>query len=191
MKRRWMIPLMLVLAAGIAGFGLTREKAQEVQKINAGSGEVRNIGSRARELNPLREDAYQGLSETVKEYYEKAGSDKEGFVEAYDNIQVYTKLGEYTGTYVAFVRYDMKIKDIYTKVPGLETLYIKKNGTGSEYEVKKGSETEGLAEYVALLGSHDDVKALFEDTNTAYETAVNSDALLREALLDLKNAYEG
>lgn len=38
----------------------------------------------------------------------------------YDHFKIYTKSGKYKDTYVAFVRYDMKIKDIYTEVPDLE-----------------------------------------------------------------------
>lgn len=189
MKKIWLVPLALVFVAGIAGFGFTREKAQEVQRINAKSERVENIGSRTKSLNPLREEAYPGLSEAVREYYAGAGQ-KNGFAESYDNIRVYTKVGRYTGSYVAFVRYDMKIKDIYTKVPGLGTLYIERDGTSGAYEIKGESESKELAEYVSFLSSHDDVKKLLEETNTAYEAAVNSDALLRESLLDLKNAYE-
>ena len=189
MKKRWLVPLALVLIAGIAGFGLTREKAQEVQRINAKSDRVENIGSRTKSLNPLREEAYPGLSEIVRDYYASAGKEN-SFAESYDDIRVYTKVGQYTGSYVAFVRYDMKIKDIYTKVPGLGTLYIERDRTSGEYEIKSGPGGKELTEYVSFLSTHDDVRELLEETNTAYETAVDSDALLRESLLDLKKAYE-
>ena len=189
MKKRWLVPLALVLIAGIAGFGLTREKAQEVQRINAKSDRVENIGSRTKSLNPLREEAYPGLSEIVRDYYASAGKEN-SFAESYDDIRVYTKVGQYTGSYVAFVRYDMKIKDIYKKVPGLGTLYIERDRTSGEYEIKSEPGGKELTEYVSFLSTHDDVRELLEETNTAYETAVDSDALLRESLLDLKKAYE-
>ena len=48
----------------------------------------------------------------------------------YDHFKIYTKSGKYKDTYVAFVRYDMKIKDIYTEVPGLGTLYVKNGFSG-------------------------------------------------------------
>ncbi len=189
MKKRWLVPLALVFIAGIAGFGLTKEKAQEVQRINAKSERIENIGSRTKSLNPLREEAYPGLSETVRQYYAGAGRENR-FAESYDDIRVYTKVGQYTGSYVAFVRYDMKIKDIYTKVPGLGTLYIERDRTSGEYEIKSEPGGKELEEYVSFLSTHDDVRELLEETSTAYETAVDSDALLRESLLDLKKAYE-
>ena len=135
MKKRWLVPLLFVITAGVVGFGFTEEKAQKVQKMNYKYQTVRavNPGSRAAALNPLRKDAYPELSQTVKEYYKKLGNDRD-FIEAYDNIRVYTKVGKYTGSYVVFARYKMKVKDIYTKIPGLGTLYIEKDGTSGEYE---------------------------------------------------------
>lgn len=192
MKKRWLVPLLFVITAGVVGFGFTEEKAQKVQKMNYKYQTVRavNPGSRAAALNPLRKDAYPELSQTVKEYYKKLGNDRD-FIEAYDNIRVYTKVGRYTGSYVVFARYKMKVKDIYTKIPGLGTLYIEKDGTSGEYEIKSGIEDDELKEYVTLVSAHKDVQALLKKTNKEYKKAVDSDALLKEALLDLKNAYEG
>ncbi len=189
MKKRWFVPLLFVVALGIVGFGLTGEKAQEVQKMNEASERVVNTGCDTAELNPLLKEAYPGISRMIRRNYSDAGKGS-GFVESYDNLRVYTKRGRYAGSYVVFVRYDMKIKDIYTKVPGLGTLYVERSGTGSDYEIKEAAGEEGLQEYVALLSSHEDVQALFEETNAEFEKAVESDALLKEALVDLQDAYE-
>lgn len=189
MKKRWFVPLLFVVALGVVGFGLTGEKAQEVQKMNETSVRVVNTGCDTAELNPLLKEAYPGISRMIRQNYSDAGKGS-GFVESYDNLRVYTKRGRYVGSYVVFVRYDMKIKDIYTKVPGLGTLYVERSRTGSGYEIKEAAEEEGLQEYVALISSHKDVQALFEETNAEYERAVESDALLKEALLDLRDAYE-
>ena len=89
-------------------------------------------------------------------------------MEGYENLNVYTKLGKYQDTYVAFVRYDMKIRDVYTGVPGLGTLYVTEDEDG-KCQVETQVEEDEI---------HDLVQA------------VQSDALLKEALLDLKQAYE-
>lgn len=188
MKKTWLIPLLLAALAGIVGFGLTGEKAQKVQKINRGSVGTMNPGCKEEALNPLRKDAYPLVSRTVREYYRELG-DARNFIEGYEDVQVYTKSGKYTGSYVVFVKYGMKIKDIYTKVPGLGTLYIEKNGTSGAYEIKSEL-TEEMKSYVALVSAHEDVQALLSETNEEYEAALQSDALLAEELLDLKNAYE-
>ena len=83
----------------------------------------------------------------------------------------------------------MKIKDIYTKVPGLGTVYVAKDAE-SEYQVSASPEDEEINAFIQEIAQHEDVQALLEETQTAYHEAVQSDALLQEALTDLKNAYE-
>ena len=104
-------------------------------------------------------------------------------------MQVYTKLGKYKDTYVAFVRYDMKIRDIYTEVPGLSTVYVTKDENGI-CQVSAKAEDDEVASYIQMIAQHEDVQALISETQQAYQEAVQSDALLQEALSDLKDAYE-
>lgn len=131
---------------------------------------------------------YPEVSGAVEEYFEKAAGESK-FVEAYEGIESHIKLGRYKDTYVVFVRYDMKIKDIYTKVPGLGTLYVDKKKDGS-YRVGTEVKEAEIRTCIEELAQHTDVQQLFADTQSAYHAAVQSDALLQEALMDLKNAYE-
>lgn len=187
MRKKCIVSWLLAFVVVVVGFGLTGEKAQEVQKINAQTIEVGNIGCEVMELNPLLEEQNPELSQVVKEYYATLRKDS-GFVEYYDNVRVYTKRGRTLGTYVAFVTYEMKIKDIYTKVPGLGTLYVTKED--GEYQIEMDRHSPEVKQCVVVLSTHEDVQALLSEVNTKYEQAVNSDALLREVLTDLKNAYE-
>ena len=41
------------------------------------------------------------------------------------------------------------------------------------------------------MAAHEDVQVMMEESRKEYQKAVQSDALLREALSDLKQAYEG
>ena len=140
---------VLVLVIGVAGFSLTNEKARKAQKTNSEDLKTENRGCSSMELNPLRMDEYPEITGVVDKYYQSLG-DKASFVEAYDNIKVYTKLGKYKDTYVAFVRYEMKIKDIYTKVPGLGTVYVCKDKDGG-YQVSAAVEEEDVKSYICLL----------------------------------------
>lgn len=90
---------------------------------------------------------------------------------------------------MVFARYDMKIKDIYTKVPGLGTLYIDVN-EAEEYQVNTAVEDEKVKDYIQVIAQHEDVQALMEETQVTYREALRSDALLLEALADLESAYE-
>lgn len=184
-----MAVMVLVLALGVVGFSLTEEKAQKAQKTSLQDTKTENKGYDKIEINPLRLNEYPEVTEVVTSYYARLGENAD-FVESYDNIQVYTKLGKYRGSYVAFVRYEMKIKDIYTKVPGLGTLYVEKNKESGKYHVSQSVEDKEIKESVKEVAGQDDVKQLMEETSAQYQKAVESDALLREALADLKNAYE-
>ena len=171
----------LVLLVGILGFGLTKEKEKKVQKteqfVSSQKVVLVNGGCENMQTNPLKEETDEQMIKAVKDYYTEKKADTE-FVEMYDHFKIYTKSGKYKDTYVAFVRYDMKIKDIYTEVPGLGTLYVKKDSQGN-YQIT-----------INRIAEHEDVQALMNQTHESYQKAVGSDALLKEALDDLKDAYE-
>lgn len=181
--------MLLVLALGVVGFNLTEEKVQKAQKTNSQDAKAENKGYDSMETNPLRLEEYPEVTDVVKSYYARLAENSD-FVESYDNVQVYTKLGKYKDSYVAFVKYDMKIKDIYTGVPGLGTLYVEKNKESGKYHVSQTVEDDELKSSVEEVAGQDDVDKLLADTTSQYHSAVESDALLREALADLKNAYE-
>ncbi len=175
-----------VAAAGAAGSGLTKAKVQKAQKTISDHLYTENHRSGFAQLNPLRMEEYPEIA--VKDYYSQQ-EEETGFIESYDDLCIYTKEGKYLGTYVAFARYDMKIKDVYTRVPGLSTLYIvedKENG----YRVSASVEDEKVKSHIQKIAAHEDVQALMAETQDAYQKAVRSDALLKEALADLENAYK-
>ena len=189
MKKRWIVPLCLALVAGVTGLLSTTEETQKVQKISAAEPRMDNLGCETMELNPLHEEEDPNILKTVEDYYGEQ-KEKSDFIESYDNVHVYTKLGKYRGSYVAFVKYEMKIKDIYTKVPGLGTLYLIPDETGEGFKVDAEAKKNQTRDYVARISTHEDVQALLQEAGREYTEAVQSDALLQEALLDLKNAYE-
>lgn len=147
-----------------------------------------NEGCLVMDANPLQETKDENIRQTVEEYY-RTLAEHADFVECYNNLCIYTKLGKYRGTYIAFVRYDMKIRDIYTEVPGLGTLYLEQGQSGT-YQVVAKTDDKEIQEYVDQIVVHEDVQALMSQIQTDYANAAASDAMLAEALDDLKEAYE-
>ena len=193
--KRWgfiLILFLLVLIVGVLGFGLTGEKEKKVQKtehfVSSEKVVLVNGGCENMQTNPLKEETNEQMIKKVEDYYTEKKADTE-FVEMYDHFKIYTKSGKYKDTYVAFVRYDMKIKDIYTEVPGLGTLYVKKDSQGN-YQITQQVKKKEIREYINRIAEHEDVQALMNQTHESYQKAVGSDALLKEALNDLKDAYE-
>lgn len=189
MKARWIMScIVLFFLVTAAGFILTEDKTQ-----TAASEKVivleENEGYQDMESNPLMTNTEPEVETAVKKYYSELAEDA-GFVEDYHNIQIYTKKGRYEDSFVVFVRYDMKIKDIYTEVPGLGTLYVGKDSEIGEYIVDPRPEEKDIQECVSTLASHDDIESLMSQIQTDYANAVASDALLEEALQDLEEAYE-
>ena len=178
----------LVLAVGAGGWILTKDKSQKAQKISLKEQKKENEGWENMADNPLLKGEYPQVTRAVEAYYSALG-DETIFVEGYENLNVYTKLGKYQDTYVAFVRYDMKIRDVYTGVPGLGTLYVTEDEDG-KCQVGTQVEEDEIHDLVEAVTGHEDVQALLTETQNAYRQAVQSDALLKEALLDLKQAYE-
>ena len=187
-----LVLFLLVLLVGILGFGLTKEKEKKVQKteqfVSSQKVVLVNGGCENMQTNPLKEETDEQMIKAVKDYYTEKKADTE-FVEMYDHFKIYTKSGKYKDTYVAFVRYDMKIKDIYTEVPGLGTLYVKKDSQGN-YQITQQVKKKEIREYINRIAEHEDVQALMNQTHESYQKGVGSDALLKEALDDLKDAYE-
>ena len=81
-------------------------------------------------------------------------------------------------------------KDIYTVVPGLGTLYVVKDGTSGTYQIHTEELDDRTEDYIETVAVHKDVQVMMEESRKEYQKAVQSDALLREALSDLKQAYE-
>ena len=121
--------LVCFMTAGVTVF-LTKEKKDEVKEVSAVVTEEPkvNTGYAAMETNPLLENRDEKLADAVEAYYQEFR--KEAYAEAYDGIAIYTKDGKAKGSRILYVRYNMKIRGIYTEVPGLETLYAVKDKDG-------------------------------------------------------------
>lgn len=187
--------VLLAVTAVAAGAVYRGEKAardREEQTVPVQSEDVQteNKGWREAESNPLREETDSEITEAVRRYYEERTA-QSPFAEGYENLKTYTKRGKYKDTYLAFVRYDMKIKDIYTMAPGLEILYIEPDEETGELCVEEELPDEGTRDAAQLLASQEDAGQLMAEVQAAYDQAVASDAILAEALADLEAASAG
>ena len=187
--------VLLAVTAVAAGAVYRGEKAardRKAQAVSVQSEDVQteNKGWREAESNPLREETDSEITEAVRRYYEERTA-QSPFAEGYENLKTYTKRGKYKDTYLAFVRYDMKIKDIYTMAPGLEILYIEPEEETGELCVEEELPDEGTRDAAQLLASQEDAGQLMAEVQAAYDQAVASDAILAEALADLEAASAG
>ena len=190
---------LLAVAAAAAGAVYGGDKAaqdsardRKAQAVSVQSEDVQteNKGWQEAESNPLTEETDSQITEAVRRYYEERTA-QSPFAEGYENLRIYTKRGKYRDTYLAIVRYDMKIKDIYTMVPGLETLYIGEDKETGKPCVEEELPDEDTKDAAQLLASQEDAARLMDQVQAAYDQAVASDAILAEALADLEAASTG
>ena len=175
--------LFLLIAAMATTFFLTND--EKPQAVSAPVLPV-NAEYNAMETNPLTLNLDQDVTNAVKKYYERQKENSD-YAEHYANLNVYMKKGKLKDTYVVFARYDMKIKDIYTPVPGLGTLYADKDKKGN-IRIDAQTDNENIQQVISALTAHKDVASLFTQVQEAYTQAVQSDAILAEAVGDLQQA---
>nr|WP_303182383.1 hypothetical protein [Lachnoclostridium phocaeense] len=179
------------VAAGTLYAGEKSAKDDKAQAVSVQNEDVQTVNEGWQEAkdNPLREETDSGITKAVRKYYEERTA-QSPFAEGYENLKTYTKRGKYKDTYLAFVRYDMKIKDIYTMAPGLEILYIEPDEETGELCVGEEMPDQETREAAQLLASQEDAGQLMTEVQAAYDGAVASDAILAEALSDLEEASE-
>ena len=105
---------------------------------------------------------------------------KKVFIEAYNNINVYSKDCPKKGCYLVFVEYDIKFKNEDTFVPGLETHYVKTTKEGGLYIYKGDEIEEKVQDFITAERESEEVKQLLEDVNNRYVDALASSPTLLE-----------
>lgn len=182
---------LLVVVLVAAGFNLTKEKARSkatqdtAAEMREDTLEKENKGWELITQNPLKKNTDSTIDQKIRDYYAQKKNEN-GFAEGYNNIEIYLKKAKYEDCYVAFVEYTMKIKDIYTEVPGMETLYLQKEKGG--WQIVSGTSDDQITQEAKKVASHNDVQQLMANVEQDYADAVASDAMLAEVLADLEQA---
>lgn len=115
---------------------------------------------------------------------------KNSYVEGYNNITTYSRPGLTEGSYVAYVCYDGKVRDIDTMVPSLIAFYLMSDESGSLYIV----DTEGDAQVEAFLNQSqqtEDVQQLISSVQQNLQSARGSDPALNEFMEEQEKNQQG
>lgn len=114
---------------------------------------------------------------------------KSNYIESFENLNVLSKDGPVANSYVAFVYYEIKFKDIQTMAPGLTTLYICMNDQGV-LQINDGELAEDVTEFIKNMASAEDVKAIFDRVEVKYGEATDADAQLKQFMESLPATLE-
>lgn len=155
------------------------------------------------EENPLMDEKYPEISDVVKNYLEayliedpqqrleilaqyvdNMGDISEGdvsqreYVQSYSDIECYTKEGPYENTYVVYAYYHMELKNIATRVPSIDRLYVIRDSVTGNVYIHNGV-SQDIKEYMDDVTKDEDVQELINDTNEELKGALESDAQLK------------
>lgn len=156
------------------------------------------------EVNALVKEYYQAMADGDKEKIKKirTGLDdkeqikiekKSEFVENYPSIICYTKKGPEENSYLVYVHYEVKLKDFETFIPGLNALYVCKNGEGSYY-INGDTQSDEVINYCEVISAQDDVVDLINTVQVRYnEVKAENEELSKflDELPDLLTAKVG
>lgn len=129
-------------------------------------------------LNQLVSD----MSEDEKKLIER----KNQYVEGYENVKSYVKLGPIEDSYLVFATYGMKFSGLDVAVPGLETLYVRTDGTGKLYIYKGKIEAE-VSSYVSDAVQSKDAVKIINQVNDDYLNTLADN----EDVLEFVEKFEG
>lgn len=152
------------------------------------------------EVNALMEKYYQAAASgdidtinTLKDYSDQAEllriQEKSKYLESYDDINCYTKPGPEADSYVVYVTYYAKFRDIEQKVTGLNTYIVCKKDDGSYY-IHDCSEDESMKEYRTNVTKQDDVVDLFNRVQVEYNEAGTENEELAAFLTELSESLK-
>ena len=114
---------------------------------------------------------------------------KSNYIESFENLNVLSKDGPVENSYVAFVYYEIKFKDIQTLAPGLTTLYICRNEAGN-LQIYDGELADDVTEFIKNIAAAEDVKEIFDRVEVKYSEATDADQQLKDFMVSLPKTLE-
>ncbi|MBE5848081.1 MAG: hypothetical protein E7300_10435 [Lachnospiraceae bacterium] len=146
------------------------------------------------EVNALMEKYYAALADgdtetlaSLKNYLsdtERIRVEKKSqYIEKYENIVCYTKVGLEENSYLVYAYNEAKFNGIDTPAPALNTFVVKQNEQGSFY-IYEGDLDDNTFNYLQELSAQDDVTHLCNTVQAKYNDAIASDEKLSKFMDD-------
>jgi len=159
----------------------------------------------------LEEDAYPELNDLINRYYTAMAAgdidtikslnnnvddtetiriqETSKYVESYESIKVYSKVGPSAGTYLAYVSSMLKFTDYEEPVPGMKAFYVCTDENGTLY-INDGEESDSVTNYIREASLQDDVKELNNTIAVAYNDMLAENEDLTVFLVDLTETID-
>lgn len=175
-----------VLVLGMLGFILTKDSGITDQTSEETMLELKTNQKASKDT--IEKSDNTKITTVVNQYY-KQKAEEQQFAESYQDVTVYIAQATEQDDYIAYVTYQMQIKDVETLLPGMETLYLKP-AVGDTYEIVDVASDQALQDEIDNLSQDEEVQALIQSVEDGYQTAKEKDPVLAAALADLQKAYQ-
>ncbi|MBR1892809.1 MAG: SH3 domain-containing protein, partial [Lachnospiraceae bacterium] len=134
-------------------------------------------------------DTLSSLGETLSDDDKAKKTVRASYTEDYENMSCYTVDGPEENTYIVFVYYEIKFKNIDTLAPGLSTFYLVKDG--SSYRLKSiASLPDNEKDYITNIAGGNEVQSLLEAVDTLYQKNTESDPTLAAFMTSLQTKID-
>ena len=208
--------LFVVLVIVLAVFSIHRkDDGGKDKEATVAEEEVDTLGTEpipVPENAKLEQNAYEEINSFFNEYYTAVAEGdtdkmaemgntldeedkakiqvKAGYTEDYENMSCYTKPGPESDSYIVFVYYEIKYKNIDSLAPGLSTFYLCTNSDGSYYLKDIGSLPQNMKDYITEIANQSDVQNLLAEVDKLYATNTESDPTLAAFMDSLQTKSE-
>ena len=192
--------LLLVIILAFFSQKSRKEKAESDEVISMSADVAISTNDIMPTEEPLKINAYPELNALMEKYFvalssgdidslhdicsqieddaEKRITVKAKYIEDYEEIVCYTKSGPYPDSYIVFVSYLIKYKDIDTPAPGMSTLLVYRDESGNYY-VHNGDIDEPAEKYIKGMVEQNDVIDMLDKIEKDYEDALDNDNALK------------
>ena len=208
--------LFVVLVIVLAVFSINKKKDSDKgsteQAAEAAQDTLGTESIPVPEGAKLEQNAYEDINSFFNEYYAAVAEGntdkmaemgntldeedkaklqvKAGYTEDYENMSCYTKPGPEPNSYIVFVYYEIKYKNIDSLAPGLSTFYLCTNADGSYYLKDIGSLPQNMKDYITEVANQSDVQNLLAEVDKLYATNTSSDPTLAAFMDSLQTKSE-
>jgi uncharacterized protein YgiM (DUF1202 family) len=204
------ILIVLIIVTAIGNAAQSRKEAEEAKKASESVETESVTASLAITIPnvPLKENAYKDVNALFDSYYSAMAAGKIAevrklnnnvddteqiritetakYIDKYDKIDVYTKPGPVSGTYLAYVYSMVKFKKYDNEVPGMQAYYVCTDKNGKLY-IEENEQDESVLNYIREVSLQDDVVDLNNKVAVSYNNMIAKDSNLSKFLLQLTN----
>lgn len=111
------------------------------------------------------------------------------YVDSYQELDVYTKLGPVEGSYLVYVYSKVKFTEYDKLVPGMKAFYVCTDDNGNCY-INGGETNSVVTNYIRDISLQDDMVDLNNKAVAEYNELLESDDELKAFLADLSNRID-